>query len=118
MVDIISISELLKMNLAIPNYQRPYKWNAKNVADLLGDMEEAIASAEKHDDFKYRVGTVILHKVQENDEVRYDIVDGQQRIVTLILLNLYLAPFECPILEQDFADKITQANIQNNYFFR
>lgn len=117
MVDIISISELLKMNLAIPNYQRPYKWSAKNVADLLGDMEEAIASAEKHEDFKYRVGTVILHKVQENDEVRYDIVDGQQRIVTLILLNLYLAPFECPILEQDFADKITQANIQNNYFF-
>lgn len=117
MVDIISISELLKMNLAIPNYQRPYKWSAKNVADLLGDMEEAIASAEKHEDFKYRVGTVILHKVQENYEVRYDIVDGQQRIVTLILLNLYLAPFECPILEQDFADKITQANIQNNYFF-
>lgn len=117
MVDIISISELLKMNLAIPNYQRPYKWSAKNVADLLGDMEEAIASAEKHEDFKYRVGTVILHKVQENDEVRYDIVDGQQRIITLILLNLYLAPFECPILEQDFADKITQSNIQNNYFF-
>ena len=76
-------------------------------------MEEAIANAEKHEDFKYRVGTVILHKVQENDEVRYDIVDGQQRIITLILLNLYLAPFECPILEQDFADKITKANIVN-----
>ena len=117
MVDIISISKLLKMNLAIPNYQRPYKWSTKNVADLLGDIEEAITSAEKHDDFKYRVGAVILHKVQENDKVRYDIVDGQQRIITLILLNLYLAPFECPILEQDFGNKITQANIKNNYFF-
>lgn len=117
MVEIISINELLKMNLAIPNYQRPYKWSTKNVADLLGDMEEAIASAEKHNDFKYRVGTVILHKIQENGEVRYDIVDGQQRIITLILLNLYLAPFECPILEQDFVDKITQTNIKNNYFF-
>lgn len=117
MVDIISINELLKMNLAIPNYQRPYKWSTKNVADLLGDIEEAIASAEKHKGFKYRVGTVILHKIQENGEVRYDIVDGQQRIITLILLNLYLAPFECPILEQDFVDKITQTNIKNNYFF-
>lgn len=117
MVDIININELLKMNLAIPNYQRPYKWSTKNVADLLGDMEESISSAERYEGFKYRVGTIILHKIQKNDEVRYDIVDGQQRIITLILLNLYLAPFECPILKQDFADKITQTNIKNNYSF-
>lgn len=36
--EIKSINELLKMKLVIPNYQRPYKWTAKNVADLLDDI--------------------------------------------------------------------------------
>lgn len=34
MIKIISINELLAMPLNIPDYQRPYKWTRKNVADF------------------------------------------------------------------------------------
>ena len=38
-----SVFELITMdNLAIPDYQRPYKWNTKNVEELLTDISLAI----------------------------------------------------------------------------
>ena len=45
------------INLVIPNYQRPYKWTAKNVIQLLDD----ILDAKKENKETYRVGTLILH---------------------------------------------------------
>ena len=33
--EIKSVTELLDIELSIPNYQRPYKWSKKNVEDLL-----------------------------------------------------------------------------------
>ena len=115
-IEIKSINELLKMNLDIPYYQRPYKWSIKNIEDLLGDIKNAIADSERYSaGFKYRIGTIIVH---ENENGRYDIVDGQQRIISLTLLKLYLEPdFQCSILEKDFTNKITQRNIRMNYMF-
>ena len=117
MVDIININKLLSMNLSIPDYQRPYKWTYKNMAELLSDLENAIANSDKYKDYKYRVGTIILHKVEEKNGVRYDIVDGQQRIISFILLMLCLhTDFSCPLLKNSyFSNKITQANIHNNF---
>ena len=45
------------INLVIPEYQRPYKWTAKNANQLLDDIEES-KNANKE---VYRVGTLILH---------------------------------------------------------
>lgn len=56
----------------IPEYQRPYKWNSKYVLQLITDLVESQNKEE------YRLGTLVLH---ENE-----IVDGQQRIVTLALI--------------------------------
>lgn len=117
MVDIISIKELLEMNLSLPNYQRPYKWAYKNMVDLLGDLNDAVNNAEKYDSFKYRVGTIILHEVVEGNQKRFDIVDGQQRALSLALIMLCLDNyFTCPLLENsDFSNKITQAKLHNNF---
>ena len=117
MVDIINIATLLEMNLAPPNYQRPYKWTYKNMLDLLGDLSDAITNSEKYDGFKYRVGTIILHEVLDGTEKRYDIVDGQQRALSLALIMLAINNnFTCPLLNNsDFGNKITQANLHNNF---
>lgn len=69
---ILKIKELPFNNFIIPEYQRPYKWGVKNVNQLINDLLHF-----KHSD-EYRLGTLVLH---ENN-----IVDGQQRIVTLSLL--------------------------------
>lgn len=114
MAEIKSINELLKMNLDIPDYQRPYKWDNQNIDDLLLDISNAIADSHRYKtEFKYRIGTIILHKTTEGV---YDIVDGQQRIISLVLLKQCMEPeFHCSILEKNFSNKVTQLNIQRNY---
>lgn len=115
-VEIKKINQLLKINnLNIPEYQRPYKWDIKNINRLLIDIERAVdESAQYGSEFTYRLGTIILHRNEEKETV--DIVDGQQRIISLLLLKQYLEPdFLCSVLNKRFANKITQANIHNNY---
>ena len=116
MAEIKSINDLLSMELDIPDYQRPYKWTIQNIEDLLTDISNAISDSEKYRaGFKYRVGTIIVHK---NSQGHFDIVDGQQRIISLILLKKHLEPsFSCSILAKEFNSKVTQGNIHTNYMF-
>lgn len=110
---IYSIDDLLRMNLIIPDYQRPYKWTDKNITDLILDTQKCIENSRKYVNFKYRIGTVILH-VNENQE--YEIVDGQQRILSLLLLKKFLIPdFKCNLLNAKFSNKTTQKNLHDNY---
>ena len=70
------VGELLKKgNLRIPSYQRPYKWNRKHIRNLFYDLRDAMGKKE------YQIGSVILH---ENDGY-LDIVDGQQRLISISL---------------------------------
>ena len=69
------VGELLKEgDLRIPSYQRPYKWNRKHIRNLFYDLRDAMGKKE------YQIGSVILH---ENDG--YDIVDGQQQLISISL---------------------------------
>ena len=70
------VEELLKEeDLRIPSYQRPYKWNRKHIRNLFYDLRDAMGKKE------YQIGSVILHK---NDGY-LDIVDGQQRLISISL---------------------------------
>ena len=110
---ILSVEELLKLDLVIPSYQRPYKWTEKNIRELILDIQKGIEDANKYPNFKYRVGTVILY--QENDTKPYEIVDGQQRILSFLLLKLCLNPdFACSLLSATFSDKVTLGNLHSN----
>lgn len=76
---IIKLKDLLSIeNLDIPEYQRPYKWSLKNVNQLIDDI---LRFKNKE---AYRLGTVVVHKNSKNNTL--DIVDGQQRITTIVLL--------------------------------
>ena len=55
------------IELNIPNYQRPYKWTAKNVIQLLDDIIEA----KNQNKETYRVGTLILHNNNNNNNNKY-----------------------------------------------
>lgn len=78
---ISSVETVLKKNLAIPPYQRPYRWTKMNVMQLLADVHESMVSGKR----EYRIGTVIYHKRNENDTSVFDIVDGQQRLTTILI---------------------------------
>jgi len=76
MIDILSNSYL-----SIPEYQRPYKWERQHIRNLFYDIREAI----EKDTSVYRIGTVILHQKEEG---KLDIVDGQQRLISISLFLL------------------------------
>lgn len=81
---IISVSELLQQPaLNIPAYQRPYKWTQQHLHALLDDIKL------HSDKSAYRLGTVVFHSQidqNNNGNEQLDIVDGQQRTLTLVLL--------------------------------
>jgi uncharacterized protein with ParB-like and HNH nuclease domain len=72
----------------IPEYQRPYVWGADQINTLLED----ITSAMDHDrNREYFLGCMIWNvKVDKTGDMPYtynDILDGQQRFITLYLLQ-------------------------------
>ncbi len=75
---IITVATLLaNSSLEIPPYQRPYKWTTRNVGQLFDDIATFTFKKKK----SYRLGTIVFH---EDGGVR-NIVDGQQRTITLLL---------------------------------
>lgn len=98
------------VDMAIPVYQRPYKWTAKNAIQLLDD----IIDARNENKETYRVGTLILH--YDKNKSTYNIVDGQQRTITFTLLLKAFGVTSISFLEQSLADNPNNIrNIPNNF---
>lgn len=103
-------------NLAIPDYQRPYKWTKRNIEELLTDISKAIEEGQKYGkSYKYRIGTILIHNSQDG---KLYIVDGQQRIISIALVCLYLRPsFHSDLTNHCFSDNVSKQNIRDNYMF-
>ncbi len=85
-VEVCSIRELLRHPLRVPSYQRPYVWQASNVLQLIEDIEHSAQADPASNESRYRIGTVIVYRNRNEDGMPFDIVDGQQRVVTLHLI--------------------------------
>lgn len=107
-----TIATVLDKPLAIPNYQRPYKWQPKHVNQLVDDI------FQHRDKSRYRLGTVVLFKSKDQQQPSIDIVDGQQRLLTLTLicsaLNNEHKQFSPTLLGHSFSSKASIANLQHN----
>ncbi|WP_191603765.1 DUF262 domain-containing protein [Marinomonas algicola] len=100
--DFLSCENYAEMNLEIPFYQRPYRWGEKNITDLITDLSYQTKRLSHsrgvmfNADNAYRLGTVVLHKNSREDKEgedkkgkkrkSLDVVDGQQRSLTLLLV--------------------------------
>lgn len=120
---VITVKDLLLTDIVIPEYQRPYKWSTKNVNQLLDDI---LFFKEKE---AYRLGTIIYH-LDENELL--NIVDGQQRTITLLLIcmaiqnneelqsKLKKAKINTPRItitnSLRFRNQQSQENIRDNYY--
>ncbi|MFP6201035.1 DUF262 domain-containing protein [Helicobacter pylori] len=75
----------------IPIYQRPYQWTEENCKKLLDDL---LSSYECYKESDYFCGSLVLIAIGTDSETNaktYDVVDGQQRLSTFILLAKVLA---------------------------
>lgn len=90
-IDQKTIRELLTdkhADFLIPDYQRPYAWGEDECATLWDDL---FAFAVPNDDFEqfdsssdeYFLGPIVTFK---NDDGKLEIIDGQQRLTTIMLL--------------------------------
>ena len=84
----VNLEELFQGRLfKIPEYQRSYSWEKKHRTDLLDDIKASFDNNKPH-----FMATVVGLKHEESETIaakKYqyvDIVDGQQRITTLIIL--------------------------------
>lgn len=83
-----SVIDLLKSGkdhpFVIPEYQRPYAWGDEEVVQLFDDLWEF--SKERitpHGEKSYFLGSIVFY---ENEKGEKEIIDGQQRITSLLLL--------------------------------
>ena len=69
----------------VPSFQRPYRWTKKEAKQLFDDITQAFHSNED-----YFVGNIVIARGND-DKSRPQIIDGQQRILTLWMFLKALA---------------------------
>lgn len=85
-----SVGQLLDEELSIPPYQRPYSWESATALQLLDDIRGAFrdqgdrGAKSENTETSYVLGAIILHR--DDEEQSLNVVDGQQRLLTLIML--------------------------------
>lgn len=68
----------------VPNYQRGYRWTSSQVETLLNDIWES--SVRKQE--TYCLQPIVIKR--KNDENIYELIDGQQRFTTILILLNYI----------------------------
>lgn len=97
----------------IPRNQRRYVWNKDNWDDLWSDLEFIVKNQQYGK--RHFLGSIVL---REEDKVigiqRYTIIDGQQRIITIILfMSALVGVLKEHELEDDFKGTITKLIIKD-----
>ncbi|GHS18483.1 hypothetical protein VN1027_01020 [Helicobacter pylori] len=93
----------------IPIYQRPYQWTEENCEKLLDDL---LSSYECYKESDYFCGSLVLIAIgidSETNATTYDIVDGQQRLSTFILLAKVLATLFLERLTEESKDYLQES---------
>ena len=86
--DKILVKDVFKEWFRIPDYQRPYVWGIDQVSDLLDDISFA---QQQNENSEYFLGSIVLQRREikngNSEYIENDLLDGQQRIITLLLLT-------------------------------
>ncbi|ADB16150.1 protein of unknown function DUF262 [Pirellula staleyi DSM 6068] len=85
--------------LAVPVYQRSYAWEESHVEDLFHDLATAIANSES----EYFLGSIV---VTNDPNGIPEVVDGQQRLATTIVLLAAIRDYFSNNKDQKRADGI------------
>jgi len=86
--DILEIVKTIKKDFYIPAYQRGYRWEKKQVIELLEDIS-SFSKTKKKDDF-YCLQPIVVNQ----DEKNFRVIDGQQRLTTIYIILKYFNEVE------------------------
>ena len=87
----VNITEIFNYPLIIPKYQRGYSWELKQLDDFWDDIQNL------KDNNTLYFGTFYLSKNQNYtpDNNYYDVIDGQQRLTTIVILLSCIEQLDC-----------------------
>lgn len=107
-IELKTVCDLLGMNFFIRSYQRGYRWTQRQVEDLLNDIN----NFEQKNESWYCLQPLVVKKtlldisqfkkdIQDktelqdirdalNKQIRYEVIDGQQRLTTIYLILSFL----------------------------
>ena len=108
LINLSSIKDMEGLSFIIPKYQRGYRWTEDQVRDLLEDIAEFMT---KSSNGIYCIQPLVVKKhyigfnmenvysaqnvediecLIENAEIKWEVIDGQQRLTTIHILLSYL----------------------------
>ncbi|GAA9288133.1 DUF262 domain-containing protein [Helicobacter pylori] len=112
--EVYQLKDILATELSayyqIPIYQRPYQWTEENCEKLLDDLLSSYECYKESDYFCGSLVLIVISKDSKTNATTYDIVDGQQRLSTFILLAKVLAT-----LYSERLDPIIQEYLQESW---
>lgn len=80
----ILIRDVFSWWFRVPDYQRPYVWGTDQVNDLLDDVSQWQISRP---DSEYFLGSIVLQRRDTDGFREYDLLDGQQRVATCLMIH-------------------------------
>lgn len=83
-------------NFFVPKYQRGYRWTESQVKTLLNDLWDNCSQETQNE---YCLQPVVVRKRGVND---YELIDGQQRLTTILILLNYIKKEYIPRTEIKF----------------
>jgi uncharacterized protein with ParB-like and HNH nuclease domain len=79
----LTIEQLFNDFYVVPNFQREYVWEEKQVEQLLKDVFAEFPSSDTNSESdEYFIGSVVVSFGDEGEDSPYEVIDGQQRITT------------------------------------
>lgn len=82
----LSIGESFKSHYTVPDYQREYVWEDENLEQLFDDI---VSSYEENSGKSYFTGMTVVYE----NESKYELIDGQQRMTTFFILLCVIIDF-------------------------
>lgn len=86
--EFIEIEKLENKDFFIPSYQRGYRWGEREIKELLEDINDFMV--KKNKDKKENDFYCLQPIVVKEDKSKYRVIDGQQRLTTILLIIKYL----------------------------
>ena len=105
-----SIRELFngEMSFEIPMYQRNYAWGEREIVQLINDIADCTSLKLSR---SYYLGTLVVYPRQSESKIIYEVVDGQQRLTTFLIMLIALTR---PMATQAEKKDLWFENIEKN----
>lgn len=105
------------VKISLPEYQRAYVWDREKLKQLFQDLKEHFISdnGTLYNE-PYYLGTILLH---EKHPGQFEIIDGQQRITTLLIADYSSNKEESFLYKEkwnlNYSSLLSSAKIKDNY---